>query len=77
MERPIKLRIGDIVELKKTHPCGNARWEITRTGIDIGLKCLGCGRRVMIPRIKLEKAIKKLIPCELPGSDSASKGEQA
>ncbi|MGB9867992.1 MAG: DUF951 domain-containing protein [Bacillota bacterium] len=75
MERPIKLRIGDVVELKKTHPCGNSKWEITRTGIDIGLKCLGCGRKVMIPRVKLERAIRKLIPQEAQGGDAIHEGE--
>lgn len=52
--------IGDIVVLKKTHPCGSNSWEITRTGIDFGLKCLGCGRRVMIPRTKFERLVRKI-----------------
>ncbi len=56
-----KFSLGDIVRLKKKHPCGSERWEITRTGIDIGLKCLGCGRRVMIPRLKLEKRVKEIV----------------
>lgn len=58
---PIDLRIGDIVKLKKKHPCGGYHWEITRTGIDIGLKCLTCGRKVLVPRTKIEKRIKQLI----------------
>lgn len=62
VDKPIKLRVGDILVLRKLHPCGSDRWEVTRTGIDIGLKCLGCGRRLMIPRPKLEKAIKKVLP---------------
>lgn len=55
------LKIGDIVKTKKKHPCGSEEWEITRTGIDIGVKCKGCGRKVMIPRIKFEKSVKKIL----------------
>lgn len=57
----VRYDIGDIVIMKKTHPCGSNRWEIMRTGIDFGLKCLGCGRRVMIPRPKFEKSVKSII----------------
>ncbi|EGO65720.1 DUF951 domain-containing protein [Acetonema longum] len=53
-----KFEIGDIVIMKKAHPCGNNRWEITRTGMDIRIKCLGCGRQVMVPRPQFEKAVK-------------------
>ncbi|MBC7960758.1 MAG: DUF951 domain-containing protein [Vallitaleaceae bacterium] len=54
------IKIGDIVTLKKTHPCGSFDWEVLRTGIDFRLKCQGCGHMVMIPRVKLEKNIKKI-----------------
>jgi hypothetical protein len=53
--------VGDIVQMKKKHPCGSDVWEITRTGVDFGLKCQGCGRRVMIPRPKFEKGVKKIV----------------
>lgn len=52
---------GDIVELKKQHPCGSKQWEITRVGADFRIKCLGCMRQLMIPRPKFEKSIKKII----------------
>lgn len=58
---PIKLYVGDIVELKKQHPCGSKEWEITRTGADIRIKCLGCQHQVLIPRVKFEKSIKKIV----------------
>jgi hypothetical protein len=58
---PIDLRIGDIIKLKKKHPCGGYHWEVTRTGIDIGLKCLCCGRKVLVPRVKVERRIKQMI----------------
>lgn len=57
----VRYEIGDTVKMKKTHPCGSDLWEITRTGIDFGLKCKGCGRRVMIPRPKFEKAVKNIV----------------
>ncbi len=56
-----RYNLGDVVRLKKLHPCGSDQWEVTRTGIDFGLKCLGCGHRVMIPRVKFEKAIREVI----------------
>lgn len=59
MER-IRYEIGDVVKLKKPHPCGSSEWQIYRTGIDFGLKCLGCGHRVMIPRVKFEKAVREV-----------------
>ncbi len=58
---PIILNVGDVVELKKIHPCGSKEWEITRVGADFKIKCKKCGHQVMIPRPKLEKSIKKII----------------
>jgi hypothetical protein len=57
----VRYEVGDIVRMKKSHPCGSALWEITRTGIDFGLKCQGCGRYVMVPRVKFEKAVKEIV----------------
>lgn len=57
----VRYEVGDVVKMKKVHPCGSDQWEITRTGIDFGLKCLGCGRRVMIDRSKFEKAVKAIV----------------
>ena len=61
VKAPGKYYVGDIVQLKKTHPCGSDRWEVTRVGMDFGLKCLGCGRRVMIPRPQFERSVKAII----------------
>lgn len=60
------LKIGDIIQTKKNHPCGSNQWEILRTGIDFRIKCLGCGHTVMLPRTKLEKSVKKIITAEQP-----------
>jgi hypothetical protein len=55
---PMNLHVGDVVRLKKPHPCGGFEWQITRIGADIGLRCLTCGRRVLVPRSKVERRIK-------------------
>ncbi len=52
-------KLGSIVVMKKAHPCGHNEWEITRLGADIKIKCLGCGRSIMLPRIEFNKKIKK------------------
>jgi hypothetical protein len=57
----LKINVGDVVKLKKQHPCGSNIWEITRTGIDIGMKCRGCGHKVKIPRTKFERVCKQVI----------------
>jgi hypothetical protein len=55
-------QLHDIVQLKKDHPCKKSSfWEITRMGVDIKLKCLGCGSSVMLERIEFEKRLKKII----------------
>ena len=56
-----KYSIGDVVELKKQHPCGSKQWEITRTGADFKIKCLVCDHQVMLARTKFEKSVKKII----------------
>lgn len=53
--------LGDVVQMKKQHPCGSYDWEIIRVGADIKIKCKGCGRIVMIPRTKFEKDAKKIV----------------
>lgn len=54
------VRLGDIVKMKKAHPCGSCEWEIMRVGMDFKLKCLGCGHIVMLPRKQAEKGIKSI-----------------
>ena len=58
---PGKYNLGDIVQTRKGHPCGSDQWEIIRVGMDFKIKCQGCGRVVMLPRVKFEKSVKKLI----------------
>lgn len=56
-----KYGLGDVVRLKKPHPCGSYEWEITRMGADIKIRCCKCNRQVMLPRSKFEKRIKQII----------------
>jgi len=56
-----KYEIGNIVEMKKNHPCGSSQWKILRVGMDFRIKCLGCGRMVMLSRKDFEKRVKKVI----------------
>lgn len=56
-----EFNLGDIVETRKGHPCGSNNWEIIRLGADIKIKCVGCGRIVMLPRVKFEKSVKKIV----------------
>ena len=59
MER-LQYDVGDIVKLKKPHPCGSQEWEILRVGADFRLKCQGCGHQVMVPRKLVEKNTRGL-----------------
>ena len=54
------IQIGDIVTMKKQHPCGSKDWKILRIGADFRMECCGCGHIVMVPRVKAEKNIKKV-----------------
>jgi len=56
----VKYNVGDVVRMKKVHPCGSDQWEIMRTGVDFRLKCLKCGRVVMLPRPKFEKSVRSI-----------------
>lgn len=58
--------LGDIVEMKKEHPCGSKNWEVIRLGADVKIKCLGCERIVMLPRSQFEKRVKKIIKQNKP-----------
>jgi hypothetical protein len=58
---PIPFAIGDVVRLKKPHPCGAFDWTVVRLGADIGLKCRGCGRRILLPRREAERRVKLFV----------------
>lgn len=58
---PPELREGDVVRLKRRHPCGGWEWQVYRTGADIGMQCLTCGRRVMLERGEFERRLKAVV----------------
>ena len=60
MEKNISYEIGDVVRLKKKHPCGSFEWEILRVGADFRLKCVGCGHQIMIARKLVEKNTREI-----------------
>ncbi len=70
---PLDLYLDDVVRLRKPHPCGSTDWVVVRLGADIGLRCLGCGRRVLLPRRTLEKRLK-LFVTRGPGHPEQSDG---
>ena len=55
------IAVGDIIQTRKTHPCGAASFEVLRVGMDFRIRCTGCGREIMLPRVKIEKNSKKVI----------------
>ena len=56
------LQLGDVVRLRKPHPCGNYNWKVIRMGADIGLECVQCGRRILLPRRILARRLKAILP---------------
>jgi len=57
----IEIKLGDIVRLRKAHPCGSYEWEVVRVGADIGLKCLKCQRSVLLERGVFERRVKEFV----------------
>ncbi len=57
----MRLEMGDLVQMRKAHPCGSDRWTVTRTGADIKIRCEGCGRVVMLDRVEFEKRVRKVL----------------
>jgi hypothetical protein len=88
---PIEVYIDDIVRLRKVHPCGSYEWRVVRLGADIGLKCLRCGRRILLPRSTFERRLKAFVsrgsgtsfapegndpPAEYPSRAAQPRGQQ-
>ena len=63
----LELRIGDVVRMKKAHPCGNHLWQVGRLGADIGITCQKCGRQLLLPRSYLERRVKEVLRPDQPG----------
>ena len=72
----MELRLDDVVRLRKPHPCGSLDWRVVRLGADIGLKCLRCGRRVLLPIATVERRLKAVLS-EASGGGAPSGGPGA
>lgn len=70
MPGPMTLTIGDVVQMRKPHPCGGDTWRIVRVGADIGIRCLTCDRKVLLPRAECERRIKRFVSQAEPPADS-------
>ncbi|HOE70015.1 MAG TPA: DUF951 domain-containing protein [Brevefilum sp.] len=70
-----ELGLGDILRLRKPHPCGGYEWRVVRLGADIGLECLTCGRRVMLERRALKNRLKKILLSADSAQDQAQPGD--
>jgi hypothetical protein len=64
----VEINVGDVVRMKKAHPCGGDEWAVRRTGADIGIQCLTCGRRVMLERGTFEWRVKDIVSRGTAGS---------
>ena len=63
------VRLGDTVRLKKPHPCGTNEWEVVRVGADIGLKCRGCDRKVMLVRSEFDRRFRGFVERSIAETD--------
>ena len=63
----MQIHLGQIVVMKKKHPCGSFEWEVLRIGADFRLKCMGCGHQIMIPRKQVEKNVRQITPAAFRG----------
>ena len=71
----LALRTGDVVRLKKAHPCGGYCWQVGRLGADIGLTCLTCGRHVLTARSYLERRVREVVAREVVAGEEAADPE--
>ncbi len=69
MRGPLVLHVGDKVQMRKQHPCGGDTWQIVRVGADIGIRCLTCKRRVLLPRSEFERRVKRFVARAVDVSD--------
>ncbi len=61
MKPPLDIRPGDIVQMRKPHPCGNDVWKVVRIGAEIGIRCVKCERKVLLSRVEFERRMKRFV----------------
>jgi hypothetical protein len=70
----VEFRMDDVVRLRKPHPCGGTDWRIVRLGADLGLRCLTCQRRVLLPRSEVERRMKSFVSRGEPAEPTRPEG---
>ena len=68
---PMDIQVGDVLTMKKKHPCGSFQWEVLRIGADFKLRCKGCGHEIMTPRFKAEKNIRTVLREEIISTETS------
>lgn len=66
MTAPIPFRVGDRIELRRPHPCGGRTWTVDRLGADLGIRCDGCGHRVLVERRRVEQRLVRIVETGTP-----------
>ena len=69
----MNLRTGDVIVLKKEHPCGQKQWLVLQTGEQLRIRCVGCGHEITVPSFKIEKNIRRVISMENFSTDSSGR----
>lgn len=72
MATPIEITLNDVVQMRKPHPCGGDTWHVVRLGAEIGIRCLTCDRKVLLPRAEFERRVKRFVS---RGDEAAGGGE--
>ncbi len=73
---PVEVHLNDIAIMRKPHPCGSFEWRVVRVGADIGLRCLQCNHKVLLPRSRFERGLKKLIPASEASSEARRESDK-
>ena len=73
---PLDIHIDDVVQMRKPHPCGGDTWRVVRLGAEIGIRCLTCDRKVLLPRATFERRVKRFVERAVP-TDSAPEADEA
>lgn len=68
---PIEINLNDVVQMRKTHPCGGDTWRVVRLGAEIGMRCLTCDRKVLLPRATFERRIKRFVERGAPSASTS------
>lgn len=69
---PVDIQMGDVVQMRKPHPCGGDTWRVVRVGAEIGMRCMTCDRKVLLPRSTFERRVKQFVERAQPSTPESS-----